>query len=218
MVVSQERRLLVRILKLWSEKRSRLRNVDVRRNEVRRILSWDGWSWQSKARLEASRIGMIVVVSLVHRVLLQNSTVVSHVRSVVVVRSIIHVAEAIVEDRRNRWWRWSNARWNSIIDSVELVVDVLISRLIEAEDVCPLAGRQNRSRRWLRRWIRKRSEWRRRRRTNQAIVIVKQASLALHRLDRPLERVRRAGRLSVNDRHENHKVSELEVTKELCNN
>lgn len=80
-------------------------------------------------------------MDFVHGILLDNPSIVSYVGSVIVTRCIVDIAVAIGENRWNSLWRRSDGCRKSMIISVYLVEDLIVSNVVPSEDVSPLVCR-----------------------------------------------------------------------------
>lgn len=58
----------------------------------------------------------------------------------VVRRAVVHVAESVVVDRRDGRGRGRDVRGDAVVDSVQLVEDVLVRDVVESEDVRPFVA------------------------------------------------------------------------------
>lgn len=180
------------------------------------------WRWHGE-RPVVPRLGMVVVMSLVDGVLLHDTTVVRDVWSVKVMRSaVVDVAVAVGEDRGQSSWWWRKMSGNSVVDSIQIVEDVVVGDVVEAENIRPLVGLMLRLRLrivssatlWMCWMVRNCLEWRRRWWTDDGVLIAEQSALGLHAFRWPRNQTRWTRRLRMDDREEQQKVDNL---KELSN-
>lgn len=80
-------------------------------------------------------------MNFVNRVLLDDSSIVSYVGSVIVTRRIVDIAVAIRENRWNSLRRRSDGCRKSMIISVYLVEDLIVRYVVPSKNVSPLVCR-----------------------------------------------------------------------------
>lgn len=201
MILVQESWNLIWVLRAWrvGEKCSGLCKVHITWRKIwNGILSGINASIDAGTWSECSRVGMVVVMSFVHRILLHNSSVVGNVGSLKVVGcSVVDVTVPFgVNWWLCGWWR-CDVRRNSIVDSVKFVEDMAVSNVVKTENVCELRLRVNRPR--SRSHIRHSLIWWRWWWANNCVLIAIQSPFTLHSSCRRLKLMWRACCLRMND-------------------